>query len=292
MSWLFQLSGDLALLRSSVKRFARKHSAPRAAAIDRNNELPRELWPKLGALGLLSISVEEKFAGAALGYHAHVLAMEDRSRASASVGLSYGAHSNLCVDQIRRNGRVEQKRKYPPKLISGKHVGALALSEAGAGSGVVSMRLRANLQGDHYNLDGTKMWITNGPDADTLVVCTKTNTRHHRLYRRKHFQWAPRISQARHAGHHARVPGCRAALCARTQTIRPVHRRISTQARQARRHDDRHQRRAQLCLRRSASLRCRACGAWRCGGCDFCMQPNKPAGWHYKSSSAWAGWDT
>ena len=173
---MFYENDDLALFRSSVKSFARKEIAPRAATIDRNNQFPRDLWPKLGELGLLGITVEEEFGGAGMGYLAHVIAMEEISRASASVGLSYGAHANLCVNQIRRNGSDAQKRRYLPKLISGEHVGALAMSEAGAGSDVVNMRLRADLKGDRYVLNGTKMWITNGPDADTLVVYAKTDT--------------------------------------------------------------------------------------------------------------------
>ena len=174
MSLLFRFEGDMALLRASVKAFARDRIAPRAAAIDKTNEFPRELWPKLGELGLLGITVEEEYGGTGLGYFAHVLVMEEISRASASVGLSYGAHSNLCVNQIRRNGNAAQKRQYLPKLINGEHVGALAMSETGAGSDVVNMRLRADLKGDRYVLNGTKMWITNGPDADTLVVYAKT----------------------------------------------------------------------------------------------------------------------
>jgi isovaleryl-CoA dehydrogenase len=180
MDSLFPLNEELTLLRDSVRQFAREQIAPRAAAIDKSNEFPRDLWPKLGELGLLGITVEEDFGGAGMGYLAHVIAMEEISRASASVGLSYGAHSNLCVNQIRRNGTDAQKRRYLPKLISGEHVGALAMSEAGAGSDVVSMRLRAdrigNSRGDRYVLNGTKMWITNGPDADTLVVYAKTGT--------------------------------------------------------------------------------------------------------------------
>ncbi len=180
MDSLFPLSEALALLRESVRRFAREQIAPRAADIDKSNEFPRDLWPMLGNLGLLGITVEETYGGAGMGYLAHVIAMEEVSRASASVGLSYGAHSNLCVNQIRRNGTDAQKRRYLPKLISGEHVGALAMSEAGAGSDVVSMRLRAdrigNSTGDRYVLNGTKMWITNGPDADTLVVYAKTDT--------------------------------------------------------------------------------------------------------------------
>ena len=169
------MNDELELLRTSVAEFAREQIAPRAAAIDRSNEFPRDLWPQLGALGLLGITVEADFGGVGMGYLAHVIAMEEISRASASVGLSYGAHSNLCVNQIRRNGTDAQKRRYLPQLISGEHVGALAMSEAGAGSDVVSLRLRADAKGDRYVLNGTKMWITNGPDADTLVVYAKTD---------------------------------------------------------------------------------------------------------------------
>jgi isovaleryl-CoA dehydrogenase len=176
LNTLFPLNDELTLLRESVSSFAREQIAPRAVDIDRRNEFPRDLWPKLGELGLLGITVEEAFGGANMGYLAHVIAMEEISRASAAVGLSYGAHSNLCVNQIRRNGSDAQKRRYLPKLISGEHVGALAMSEAGAGSDVVSMHLRADLKGDRYVLNGTKMWITNGPDADTLVVYAKTDT--------------------------------------------------------------------------------------------------------------------
>ena len=175
MNTLFPDSNDLALLRSSLESFAREKIAPRAAAIDKSNDFPRDLWPQLGALGLLGITVEEEFGGANMGYLAHVIAMEEISRVSASVGLSYGAHSNLCVNQISRNGSTAQKRRYLPKLISGEHVGALAMSEAGSGSDVVSMRLRADAKTDRYVLNGTKMWITNGPDADTLVVYAKTD---------------------------------------------------------------------------------------------------------------------
>ena len=176
MNNLFPLSNELALLRETVTAFARDQIAPRAAAIDTSNEFPRDLWPKMGELGLLGITVEEEFGGTGMGYFAHVIAMEEISRASASVGLSYGAHSNLCVNQIRRNGTNAQKRRYLPQLISGVHVGALAMSEAGSGSDVVSMRLRADAKRDRYLLNGTKMWITNGPDADTLVVYAKTDT--------------------------------------------------------------------------------------------------------------------
>lgn len=175
MPHLFSLSEELELLRASVNSFAREKIAPRAAAIDTRNEFPRDLWPQLGAMGLLGITVEETFGGAGMGYLAHVVAMEEISRASASVGLSYGAHANLCVNQIYRNGSNAQKRRYLPKLIAGVHVGALAMSEAEAGSDVVSMRLRADAKADRYVLNGTKMWVTNGPDADTLVVYAKTD---------------------------------------------------------------------------------------------------------------------
>jgi isovaleryl-CoA dehydrogenase len=171
----FDHGETLAMLRASVQDFARKEIAPRAAEIDRANEFPPDLWPKLGKLGLLGITVEEDYGGAMMGYLAHVIAMEEISRASASVGLSYGAHSNLCVNQIRRNGSAAQKRKYLPKLVSGAHVGALAMSEPGAGSDVVGMRLRAERRGDRYALNGNKMWITNGPDADVLVVYGKSD---------------------------------------------------------------------------------------------------------------------
>jgi isovaleryl-CoA dehydrogenase len=166
----FGLGETIDMLRDSVADFARREIAPRAAEIDAANEFPRDLWPRLGELGLLGITVEEEFGGAGLGYLAHCVAMEEISRASASVGLSYGAHSNLCVNQIRRFGTEEQKRRYLPGLISGEHLGALAMSEPGAGSDVVSMKLRARDDGDHYVLNGNKMWITNGPGADVLVV--------------------------------------------------------------------------------------------------------------------------
>ena len=171
----FELGETLDILRESVAAFAAREIAPRAAEIDRSNEFPRELWPKLGQLGLLGITVEEEYGGTAMGYLAHVVAMEEVSRGSAAVGLSYGAHSNLCVNQIRRNGTERQKRGFLPKLVSGEHVGALAMSEAGAGSDVVGMRLRAERHGDRYVLNGTKMWITNGPDADVLVVYAKSD---------------------------------------------------------------------------------------------------------------------
>lgn len=170
----FDLGETMGLLRDSVRDFAAHEIAPLAAEADRRGEFPDALWPKLGALGLLGMTVEEAYGGTNLGYLAHVIAMEEISRASASVGLSYGAHSNLCVNQLRRNGTEAQKRRYLPKLVSGEHVGALAMSEPGSGSDVVSMRTRADRKGDHYVLNGSKMWITNGPDADTLVVYAKT----------------------------------------------------------------------------------------------------------------------
>src|ERR1700732_823193 len=170
----FDLGADVEALRDTVRDFASDEIAPLAAEIDRTDKFPRQLWPKMGALGLHGITVEEEHGGANMGYLAHVVAMDEVSRGSASVGLSYGAHSNLCVNQIRRNGSDAQRRKYLPKVMSGEHVGALAMSEPGAGSDVVSMRLRADRKGDHYILNGTKMWITNGHVADTLVVYAKT----------------------------------------------------------------------------------------------------------------------
>jgi isovaleryl-CoA dehydrogenase len=171
----FELGETVDMLRRTVRDFAAEEIAPRAASIDRTNEFPPDLWKKLGDLGLLGITVEEEYGGSALGYVAHIVAMEEISRASASVGLSFGAHSNLCVNQIRRNGSAAQKKKYLPKLASGEHVGALAMSEPGAGSDVVSMRLRADYSNGKFVLNGSKMWITNGPDADTLVVYAKTD---------------------------------------------------------------------------------------------------------------------
>jgi isovaleryl-CoA dehydrogenase len=171
----FDLGETADMLRESVADFAAVEIAPRAAEIDRSNEFPMDLWQKLGKLGVLGVTVEEEYGGAGMGYLEHCVAMEEISRASASVGLSYGAHSNLCVNQIRRNGNARQKKKYLPKLISGEHVGALAMSEPGAGSDVVGMKTRAEKKGDRYVLNGSKMWITNGPDADTLVVYAKTD---------------------------------------------------------------------------------------------------------------------
>jgi isovaleryl-CoA dehydrogenase len=171
----FDLGETADMLRDTVSAFAATEIAPRAAEIDRTNTFPRDLWPRMGALGLHGITVEEEDGGSGLGYLEHCIAMEEISRASASVGLSYGAHSNLCVNQLRRNGTADQKRRYLPALIDGSHVGALAMSEPGAGSDVVSMRTRAERRGDRYVLNGTKMWITNGPVAETLVVYAKTD---------------------------------------------------------------------------------------------------------------------
>ena len=170
----FGLGDDIEALRDTVRDFAEAEIAPRAAEIDRSDRFPMDLWRKMGSLGVLGVTVAEEYGGANMGYLAHMIAMEEISRASASIGLSYGAHSNLCVNQIHRNGSEAQKKRYLPKLVSGEHVGALAMSEAGAGSDVISMKLRAQDKGGHYVLNGTKMWITNGPDADTLVVYAKT----------------------------------------------------------------------------------------------------------------------
>ncbi len=171
----FDHGDDIAALRDAIQQFAAAEIAPRAEAIDRSDQFPMDLWRKMGDLGLLGITADEAYGGSAMGYLAHIIAMEEISRASASVGLSYGAHSNLCVNQIRRNGSDEQKSKYLPKLISGEHIGALAMSEPNAGSDVVGMRLRADFKRDHWVLNGSKMWITNGPDADVLVVYAKND---------------------------------------------------------------------------------------------------------------------
>src|ERR1700733_5221623 len=171
----FGLGSDIDMLRDTVRAFAQNKIAPYAAEIDRSNSFPRELWPQLGELGLLGVTVEEEWGGAGLGYLAHCVAMEEISRACAAIGLSYGAHSNLCVNQIRRNGTDEQKRRYLPKLITGEEVGALAMSEPNAGSDVVSMRTRADRKGDRFILNGSKMWITNGPVAETFVIYAKTD---------------------------------------------------------------------------------------------------------------------
>ena len=171
----FGHADEIEMLREEVRKFAQAELAPRAAQIDETNTFPADMWKKFGDMGLLGITASEEYGGAEMGYLAHVIAMEEISRASASVALSYGAHSNLCVNQINRNGSKEQKEKYLPKLISGEHVGALAMSEPGAGSDVVSMKLRAEKKGDHYVLNGNKMWITNGPEASTLVVYAKTD---------------------------------------------------------------------------------------------------------------------
>lgn len=172
----FNLGEDIDLLRDSLFQFCRNEIAPRDADIDQSNEFPNELWRKLGDMGLLGMTVDEKYGGSGMGYLAHVVAMEEISRASASVGLSYGAHSNLCVNQLHKNGTEEQKQKYLPKLCSGEHIGALAMSEPNAGSDVVSMKLSARKEGDKYILNGNKMWITNGPDAHTFVIYAKTDT--------------------------------------------------------------------------------------------------------------------
>ncbi len=171
----FNLGETVDMLRDTVRSFTADEIAPRAEEIDRTNQFPRDLWPRIGALGLHGITVEEDYGGAGMGYLEHCVAMEEISRGSASVGLSYGAHSNLCVNQIRINGTEDQKRRYLPKLVSGEHVGALAMSEPGSGSDVVSMKLRAERRGDRYILNGNKMWITNGPEAETLVVYAKTD---------------------------------------------------------------------------------------------------------------------
>lgn len=174
-SLIFGLGEDVDMLRDAVQDFAANEIAPIAAKVDHDNAFPNELWPVLGGMGLLGVTVPEEFGGANMGYLAHVVAMEEISRASASIGLSYGAHSNLCVNQINRNGNAAQKAKYLPKLVSGEHIGALAMSEPNAGSDVVSMKLHARKEGDRFILNGNKMWITNGPDAHTYVIYAKTD---------------------------------------------------------------------------------------------------------------------
>jgi isovaleryl-CoA dehydrogenase len=171
----FDLGEDIAMLRDALQHFTAAEITPRAAEIDRTDQFPMDLWRKLGSLGVLGMTVPEEYGGSSLGYLGHIVALEEISRGSASVGLSYGAHSNLCVNQIMRNGTEEQRRRYLPRLVSGEHIGALAMSEPGAGSDVVSMRLRADRKGDHYVLNGSKMWITNGPDADVMVIYAKTD---------------------------------------------------------------------------------------------------------------------
>ena len=168
------LSEELNMLREMTRQFVENELAPIADAVDRDNDFPHHVWQKMGALGLLGITADERYGGSDMGYLAHIIVLEEISRASASVGLSYGAHSNLCLNQIQRNGSESQREKYLPDLCSGKKVGALAMSEPSAGSDVVSMKLRADLKGDHYVLNGNKMWITNGPDADTYVIYAKT----------------------------------------------------------------------------------------------------------------------
>ena len=218
----FGLGEDIDMLRDAVYQMCQKEIAPRAADIDRNNEFPMDLWRTFGDMGLLGITVEDRYGGSNMGYLAHAVVMEEISRASASVGLSYGAMSNLCLNQLRKNGSEEQKAKYLPKLCSGEHVGALAMSEANAGSDVVSMKLHARRQGDNYLLNGTKMWITNGPDAHVYIIYAKTDPaagvqRHHRVHRRARLPRILPLAQAGQTGHarlqHLRtgVPGLRGA---------------------------------------------------------------------------------
>ena len=252
----FQLGEDIDALRDAVRDFAQSEIAPRAAEIDKNDLFPVDLWQKMGALGVLGITVSDEYGGAGMGYLAHMIAMEEISRASASVGLSYGAHSNLCVNQIKRNGTAEQRQKYLPKLITGEHVGALAMSEPGAGSDVISMKLKAEDKGGYYLLNGTKMWITNGPDADTLVVYAKTEPE---LGARgvtaflieksmKGFSCAQKLDKlgmrGSHTGcagrradrHHEVRHGQRRALHPRPQTVWPKHWRVSVDSGQSCRH--------------------------------------------------------
>jgi len=220
----FALGPDLDMLRDTVRAFASAKIAPRADEIDRADCFPIDLWPPMGALGLHGITVEEIYGGAGLGYLAHSIAMEEISRASASVGLSYGAHSNLCVNQIRRNGTEDQKRRYLPKLLSGEHVGALAMSEVGSGSDVVSMRLRADKKGDRYILNGTKMWITNGACASTLVVYAKTDPMPARMASR-------RFSSKAVSKGFARVKSSTSSACAALQRLNSYSRTVKCRTR-------------------------------------------------------------
>ena len=259
----FDLGETADMLRESVRGFAADEIAPRAAEIDRSNKFPRDLWPEMGELGLHGITVEEEYGGAGLGYLAHCVAMEEIRRASASVGLSYGAHSNLCVNQIRRNGTDAQKRRYLPKLISGEHVGALAMSEPGAGSDVVSMKLRAEKKGDRYVLNGTKMWITNGPrrrDAGRLRQdrSGRRPARHHRLPDREGLQGLLHRAEARQA-RHARLRHLRAGV----RGLRGAGRERAGRGRRRRRRADvRPRLRARRCWRPARSASCRPAWTW------------------------------
>ncbi len=222
----YATNSDTEMLRESVRRFARERVAPLAAEIDESNQFPKQLWKEMGALGILGVTADEAYGGAGLGYLAHCVAMEELSRASASVGLSYAAHSNLCVNQINRHGTAEQKQRFLPKLISGEHVGALAMSESESGSDVVSMKLRAEKRNDRYILNGRKMWITNGPDANTAVVYAKTDLEcrckgHYRLSCRR-----------RHGGVFA-VAETRQARYARFQHLRTRFRRLRSAVRES-----------------------------------------------------------
>ena len=230
----FALGESADMIRETTRKFADKEIAPRAAEIDRDNQFARDLWPKMGELGLHGITAPEEYGGLGLGYLEHCVAIEEVSRASGSIGLSYGAHSNLCVNQLVRNGSAEQKARYLPKLISGEHVGALAMSEPGAGSDVVSMKTRAEKKGDRYVLNGAKMWITNGPVADTLIVYAKTDpargrARHQRLPDREGFCGFPAGDEARQA-RHARLRHVRARVRGLRGSGRESARRRSTRA--------------------------------------------------------------
>ena len=264
----FDLGETADMLRDTVRNFSADHIAPRADEIDKTNTFPRDLWPKLGELGLLGITVEEEYGGAGLGYLEHCVAMEEVSRASASIGLSYGAHSNLAVNQLRRNGNEKQKRKYLPKLISGEHLGALAMSEPGAGSDVVGMRTRADKKGDRYVLNGSKMWITNGPGADTLDrLCQdrsrRRRARHHGLSDREGNEGIFHRAEARQARHarlrylRAGVPGLRGAGGERA---RPARRGRENP-------DERPRLRARGAGRRAAWASCRRASTWCCPMC-------------------------